>query len=113
MATFITADQVNNSTTGLTCQDYFSSENEAYSEPDLSKCVEITTNFRALNPSNKLGAEFSLNGYILPLEDINALLSQNGGDINGIKLYLGLDVDENNNQVIRVIVVGTYQSDQD
>jgi hypothetical protein len=53
--------------------------------PDLSSVADLTKAYR-----DKFGSTFA-KGFLFDIETIDNLRAQNGGDISGIRVYMGLD----------------------
>jgi hypothetical protein len=67
--------------------------------------VRWTKNFR----DNFGNGAATIRGYSISAEAIRALLSQNGNNLYGLKMYFGYDEEKN----FRLIIVGTHENGND
>lgn len=56
---------------------------------DLSMAASLTQAHRSANPG-------FVKGFVLDIKTIKALLAQNGSDVSGIRIYLGVDANKAN-----------------
>jgi len=73
------------------------------------EAIDLTKRFRDTHGSTQIIEGNHVKGYYLSKENISRLLSQDGQDMSGIRIYIGIDPDN----IYRVIVVATQVSDVD
>jgi len=69
----------------------------------LSEVAQLTKAYRKANPDKA-------RGFVIDIKTIKALLDQNGGDISGIRIYLGVDAN-NESVAVAVSTVGSEYDD--
>lgn len=79
--------------------------------PKLDKAIKDCKAYRKYLKNQGIPQHLASKGFLVTREMIERLMAQNGGNIDGIRIYVGLEVDDSNNpKAIKPYAVGCVKN---